>query len=367
MTEVYAGWTERFHLEPKGMRAGWLAVLGPDPLFPRDVTFALPQGRYKKTPKKTGEYLALVEQNVPKGDAWVAWSPVNQYEDPGMDRIFADIDSPDLEAGLQMARRYEDWCMTHFGVQPPAIFTAGKGFHLQFTFDFVDVPGLGAEPGAGTAFSDAFLGLIQGSGATLDPQPLKHRYASPRIPYSLRLEATGRYQRPMFVVPVDLTWSLKEILRASAQINVMSFEVPHSTILGGLLQPQVAKASKALQRTKALPQHVLKGMREDLVQAAISFSEEVGWKLVNAHGKPDGRRRVLSALYIPALMVETNADREQVLKSCEAWVGLAGARWRDYQRFVEGAIKDCILKDGTLRHPVGMRRFWAEIQDLRVQ
>lgn len=357
--DVFAGWTERYESEPKGMRAGWVNILGPDPVFPRDVTFAFPGGRYKKTPERTGDYLTMLEQNAPKGDAWVAWSPVGQYEAPGMDRIFADIDSPDLENALQRARRYEDWCMRNFDVRPPAIFTAGKGFHLQFTMDYVE--------GTGTAFSDAFLGLVQGSGATLDPQPLKHRYAAPRVPYTMRLGSIAVAGHPMFIVPVDLTWDLRTILRASKDIEILPFEIPHSDVLAGLLQPEVTKAMEAKDKAQTLPEHVRKGIHEDLITAAIAFSENVGWKLVDANGKPDGRRRVLSSLYVPALMVQTDGDRDQVIDACMAWLDKAGAKRRDYKRFLESTMKDCVLRDGTLRHPVGLRRFFAESPELRVR
>lgn len=356
--EVYAGWLERYASEPKGMRAGWMALLG-DPVMPRDCTFIFPSGRFKKTVKTTQEYLRVLEEHAPKGDSWAAWSPASQYDCGQMDRIFADIDSPDLEQALQTARRFEEWCMWNFEVQPPAVFTAGKGFHMHFTFDPVDA--------TGTVFSDAFLSLVQGSGAVLDAQPLKHRKAAPRVPYSMNLKATGKAQEPRFVVPVDLTWSLKEIQRASAQINVLPFEVPHSPVLAGLLEPAVQAAKKAMERSQAMPEDRRKGIHDDLVTAAIAFSEDVGWRLVNSLDKPDGRRRVLTSLYIPALMRQSGGDADSVIKACEAWVDMAGGSWKDYKRFVLAGIKECRLKDGTFRSPIGLKRFWMENAELRVR
>lgn len=358
MNEV---WEERYALEPKGMRAGWMNLLG-HPVFPRDLALPYPGGkklnRYQQTVNSTRDYLRMVEQHAPRGDLWAGWSPTTQYGLPGMERVFGDIDSPDLQDALVRARRYEEWCMADFGVQPACIFTAGKGFHLHLTHDFVE--------GVGVVYSDAFSALIQGSGASPDVGPLKHRKTYPRVPYSLNIKATGIHRRPMYVVPVDLTWDLDEILQASADINVHPYQIPHSDVLAGMLRPEVEAAQKRLERLQKRPIDVQTGMFEDLVQAAIAFSESVGWRLVNQAGKIDGRRRLLSTLYVPALMREMEGDRERVLGAVQAWVQASGANWMDYKRFAEGTIKDCVQKDGTLRSPMGLKRFWMEHPELKV-
>lgn len=344
------------------MRAGWLSILGEAPVMPRDVCLPLPGGkklkRYQQQVSTTQEYFRLVEEHAPRGDAWVAWSPANQYDLPGMDRVFGDIDSPDLQDSLKRARRYEEWCMSDFAVQPACIFTAGKGFHLHMTHDYVEA--------LGNVYSDAFASLIQGSGATPDFGPLKTRKSYPRIPYSMNIKATGIHRRPMYVVPVDLTWDLDEILQASADIQVTSFRVPHSPVLADLLTPEIEKAKQVEARRQRISPNVQAGMYEDLVQAAIAFTEDVGWRLVNETGRIDGRRRVLSSLYIPALMHQTQGNLDIVVAAAEVFVDMSGANWREYKQFVERTAKECVMKDGTLRSPVGLKRFWMESGNLRV-
>lgn len=360
VNEVYEGWEERYALEPKGIQAGWKAILGPNALMPRDVVFPIAgsKKKYQKQVNTLQEYYRLVEASAPRGDLWVGWSPTTQYDDNGMDRVFGDIDSPDIEDALARARRYEEWCMAEFEVQPACIFTQGKGFHLHMTHDFVE--------GRGAAYSDAFAALMQGSGASPDLQTLKHRRTYPRVPYSMRLQATGKHRKPMFVVPVDLTWDLKEMLQAGAEIRVMPFTVPHSPVLGELLQPLVEKNLKRQEMFEHTSGEAQQGVFDDLVQAAIAFSEEVGWKLVDSRGKPDGRRRVLSSLYIPALLKQSGGDEGTTTAAVEAFVEMSGGQWREYRAFVKDTIKHCHLKDGTLRSPVGLKRFWMENSELRV-
>lgn len=360
MADVYAGWKQRYEQEPKAMRAGWRNLLG-QPIFPRDIVFPIAGAKAKKfqrSARNLTEFYAVIEENAPKGPLWAGWSPTGQYDMPGMDRIFGDIDSIDLEDALQRARRYEDWCIRNFDVEPATIFTCGKGFHQHFTMDYVE--------GLGTAFSDAYLTLVQGSGSSPDPQPLKHRKTYPRLPYCMNLKATGEHRKPMFTVPVDLTWSLKEILQASTEIRVSRFEVPHSPTLAALMQPLVDRNLKEEASKAKWASEKKTGMHDDLVRSAIAFSEEVGWKLVDAMGRPDGRRRVLSMLYIPALMWECDGDQDRVEASVEAWVELAGGAWNDYRMFTRGTMKTCILREGGLRHPVGLRRFWQENSELQV-
>ncbi len=359
VNEIFQGWQERYDLEPKGMQAGWREILG-EPLFPRDLVYPIAgtKRKYQKAAGSLQEYYRMVEAAAPIGDLWVGWSPIPQYELLGMDRVFGDIDSPDLEDALARARRYEEWCMVEFGVQPACIFTQGKGFHLHMTHDFVE--------GLGTAYSDAFATLIQGSGASPDLQTLKHRKTYPRVPYSMRLKATGQHRKPMFVVPVDLAWDIDEMHKAGAEIRITPFKVPHSEALGDLLRPIVAKNMREQERLQRAAGPVQQGIHDDLVQAAIAFSESVGWKLVNSQGKSDGRRRVLSQLYIPALMRQTGGDEGATLAAVEAFVDMGGGQWREYRRFAEDTVKHCRFKDGTLRSPVGLKRFWLESADLRV-
>lgn len=368
MSDVFAGWTERYALEPKGIQAGWRAILGPDALFPRDVVYPIPgsKKKYQKSARNLQEYYRLVEEQAPRADLWVGWSPSEHYDLEGMDRVFGDVDSADLEDALVRARRFEEWCMAHFDVRPAAVFTQGKGFHLHLTHDFVSVPGLGKEMGVGTAYSDAMASLVQGSGAGIDLHTLKYRKTYPRVPYTLNLKATGKHRKPMFVVPVDLTWDLDEMFQAGAEIRVTPFKVPHSAGLAELLQPLVDKNLKQHERRQKTSGAVQQGIHDDLVQAAIAFSETVGWKLVDAHGRADGRRRVLSSLYIPALMRQSGGDLDYTLGAVEAFVDLAGGSWREYRRFAEDTAKHCVLKDGSLRSPVGLRRFWMEAPELRV-
>lgn len=369
--EVFSGWAARYQSEPKGIRAGWLNLLGDRPLFPRDLVFPIPGGpkgasRYQKSMDNVQAYYRILEENAPKADCWAGWSPSAQYDLQGMERVFGDIDSPDLEDALIRARRFENGCLVDFGVQPVPIFTAGKGFHLHFTHDFVDVPNLGVEPGAGTAYSDAFASLTQHWGANPDLGTLKHRKTYPRVPYSMNLKATGKHRKPMYVVPVDLTWSLKEILKASSEIRVTPFKIPHSSDAADMLRPQVAKAAENLKSFQALSGDVQKGIHEDLVQAAIAFCETVGWKLVNEQGKPDGRRRLITQLYAPALMMSTDGERESVIESCRLLLEMMGGEWPDYRRFVESTVKECVGRDSVLRSPIGLKRWWAENSDLRV-
>lgn len=361
MADVHPLWLERYASEPKGMRAGWLSVLGQCPVMPRDIVFPIPgsKKRFQHTVETVQQYFGTVAENAAKDALWVSWSPSNQMDVQGMSWVFGDIDSPDLEDSLVRARRYEEWCMAEFNTQPAVIFTAGKGFHLHMTHDHVD--------GLGTAYSDAFASLMQGAGASPDLGPLKHRRTYPRVPYCINLKATGIHRRPMYAIPVDLTWDLKEILDASAEIRITPFRVPHSDVLAGMLAPEVEKNLKAQERFRKTPMEVQQGRYENLVHAAIAFSESVGWKLVNKMGKPDGRRRVLSSLYIPALLIDSKGDKDLTMTTVQQWVDLSGGRWNDYKRFTEGSIKDCKLKDGTLRSPMGLRRFWMENGELQVR
>jgi len=350
---INEGWQAAYDAQGDEMRDGWLAMLGAGREMPRNVTLPIAGSKKKWQAHAATEadYIRILEEHAGRSDAWVNWAPSDTFDLEQMDYIFGDVDSPDLNDALVRARRFEEKCMADFEVQPATLFTVGKGFHMHFTLDPI--------PAVGTAFSDAFAALIRDAGVYLDLGPLKHRTGSGRVPYTLNLKATGLHRKPMHVVPVDLTWSLDDMKRASAQIHTLPFEIPHSPVLRGMMLPAV---EAAIERRKAfmLRPAAQQAQRMDLKRAAIAFCENAAWRM------QDGRRRVLSSLYIPALMIESDGDAEAVLPLVQMWVERSGANWKDYRAFAEDTAKHCVRKDNTLRLPMGLKRFFSENPGLRI-
>jgi len=101
------------------------------------------------------------------------------------------------------------------------------------------------------------------------------------------------------------------------------------------------------------------------VEGIIRFCEENGPNLVDHRGRPDGRRRLLHLLYVPALMQALDGDEDKVVERARTFMDSCGAEWRAYAGVVEGAAKGCVMDDGSLRMPMGLRRFFMESPGLR--
>lgn len=360
--DVNPQWVATYGQEGRRMREAWLAMLGPDPIMPREIMMPIPgvgrkAAKFNEVATNTQEYFRIILDHAPRSDVWVGWSPSNQYDAPTMDWIFGDVDvEGNAEEALRLARRYEEECMAQFNAQPACIFTAGKGFHLHLRCDPI--------PNAGGITSEAFQALLQDAKVKLDWAPLKHRYAKPRLPYAMNLKATGKSRHPMHAVPVDLSWGLKEILAASADLRITPFRVPKSDVLRGLVLPAIEKGLERRAKLSATP--IVAEQRLDLVQAALAFCEASGNRLADAKGRPDGRRRVLGALYIPALLNIHGGAVEPVLEAVQALVEAGGGQWRDYHRFTLEQVKHAVGRDGKLRLPMSLKRWWSENADLRI-
>ena len=347
------------------MMQGWRNILGPSTLFPRDVLCQIPgsridadsreweeNGKYKVTVHNLQDYLELIVQNAPKRDMWVGWSQANQYDESRMEWLYGDVDSLDLQESLEMARAYEGECMDLFGVQPAAVFSCGKGFHLHFTHDRV--------PYRGRAYHDAVQGLLE---TELDPAPLKHRQAKPRIPYTLNLKASAREFESMYVVPVDLSWDLDEIMERAKNCDAYPFTIPHSTSAADILSERAERIEERLRYARSQPRDT---ERENLmVQVALRFCRRNGPYMVDRHGRADGRKRLLYALYVPALMHEYGGDENAVLAEAMEFLEDCGASWSRYRPYVLSCIKNSIMDDGTVRRPMSVPRFAMESPGLR--
>lgn len=336
--------------------------------FPREVLIQLPQGRDPKTGKKLQgrydlevrtfqEYGKVLLENAPRRDMWVGWGRPQDYDAAAMHMAFGDIDSNGLDEALTRARRYEEFAMTEFGVQPAPLFSCGKGFHCLFSHDEV--------PYRGRPYSDALVRLADPYRVYLDAGPLKHRKAKPRVPYSLNLKATGREAAPMFVVPVDLTWSLQDIIRAAKECRVTPFKIPHSREAAKVIEPLAKAGWEKLQRAAKRRAESGKGVDMGRIAETVQFCMDHGPLMVDGRGRPDGRRRMLMAVLVPALMYQHRGEPDAVLEDAQAWVKACRGAWDDYEGVVRDTIKNAVMDDGTMRQPMNIVRFLGENPGLR--
>lgn len=347
---------EALAAESKGIKQGWVNILGSTPLMPREVTMPWKgKGRYQQIVRTTSDYLDVVARHADEGDVWVGMYPTTMYDSMTFTRAYWDVDSPDLEDALVRARKAEEKAMTDYAVMPATTFTGGKGFHLHMEHEPLE--------GYGRAYEEATSTLMHDTQAYLDPGPLKNRKSSPRIPYSMHGGSYGKHGRVLYCVPVDLTWDLKDILTAAAEVVVTPFRVPHSQELSSALRPHMEAANVRIHTTRARPMD--KEFQQNLIQAAISFSETVGWRLVNKRGARDGRRRVLYALYVPALVNQLGGNIEEVMERCRSFVELSGGRWNLYKQFCIREAQQCVLESGHYKFPMGLKRWLADNPDLR--
>ncbi len=354
-------WQSAYEADPKGMQDGWRAILGPRPQFPKELLIKIPgpEGkRYNETAHTIQEYYKHVLEHAPRRDLWVGWSGVPDYFEDRMSWSFGDIDAgvDHLQEALDRARRYEEFCKTTFDVQPIALFSCGKGFHLHFTHDDV--------PYRGRAYADAVQFLADKSRAYLDGGPLTSRQAKPRVPYSINLQATGRERASMFVIPVDLSWSLKEVIQAAKECRVTRFKVPHSRTAAGLIEPYAKKVHErlvSLSKTRKTS-----GSNQKSIQAALAFCEENGARLVDGRGRPDGRKRLLIQIYVPALLHAHRGQEAAVLEAAKTWTAAVGADWRTYEQAARSAIKYCTRDPKGILHPMGVTRWLSENPGLRL-
>jgi hypothetical protein len=360
-------WRDAYAANPKGVQAGWRNILGPMS-FPRDILIQLPQARDPKTGKKLQgrydlevktfqEYGKVLLENAPRRDMWVGWGMPRDYDAAAMHMAFGDVDSNALDEALTRARRYEEFAMTEFGVQPAPLFSCGKGFHCLFSHDEV--------PYRGRPYSDALVRLADPYRVYLDAGPLKHRKAKPRVPYSLNLKATGREAAPMFVVPVDLTWDLQDIIRAAKECRVTPFKIPHSTEAAKAIEPLAKAGWEKLQRAAKRRAESGKGVNMERIAETVEFCMDHGPLMVDGRGRPDGRRRMLMAVLVPALMYQHGGEAEAVLEDAQAWVKACRSTWGDYEGVVRDTIKNSITDDGSMRQPMNIVRWLSENQGLK--
>lgn len=375
MDSVSPVWSEAYAANPRGIQAGWRSILGPIS-FPREVLVQLPkarnpktgemmQGRYDLEVKTFQQYAAVLLENAPRRDLWVGWGRTQDYDAKEMTWIYGDVDSTAgstpteaLQEALRRARKYEEFAMDTFNVQPATLFSCGKGFHCHLTHDPV--------PYRGAPYSDAILRLSDPYRVYLDAGPLKHRSAKPRVPYSINLKASGREKAPMFVVPVDLTWDLKEIIQAAKECRVTPFKVPHSREAAKVIEP-LAKASyerrkRAQERRIAMGQT---GADPQRIRDAVAFCEANGPLMVDGRGRPDGRKRLLYQVYVPALAHLLKGDQDAVVERCRTWVEAVGGSWDTYQPIVRGTLKSCFREEGDILQPMNIPRWLAENAGLR--
>lgn len=350
-------WQEAYQIDGRAFREAWVAILGQNPLMPRDVMMPWRgKGKFNQVVRNTQDYLKLVAQNATKGDMWVGMYPTTLYTTNTLYRLYGDVDSPDLQDALVRARRMEEAIRTELGVQPATLFSAGKGFHLHIEHDPIQ--------GNGHAYEEAVMQTLDGYGAYFDPGPLKNRNAKPRIPYTFNSGSFAKQGEALYCVPVDLTWDLEAIKDASRHLISTPFKVPHSKDAAGILAPLVKRSMDGLKHLKA--KGVSDERRKILVTQAIRFSETDGIMLHNIKGGKDGRRRVLFSLLIPALMNEEDGDLQAVMGRTRDWVDRSGERWGLYERFAQETARQCVLPDGSVRMPMGLPRWFAENSDLKI-
>lgn len=369
MDNVSRAWQEAYAASPRGIQAGWRNILG-HMSFPREVLIQLPgpeEKRYNEAVHTYQQYAKVLLENAPRRDCWVGWSRPQDHDLHEMTWIFGDVDSnvhrdadphAALKESLAKARRFQEFSETTFGVNPAAIFSCGKGFHCLVTHDPV--------PYRGQPYSDAILRLSDKFRVYLDAGPLKHRKAKPRVPYSINLKATGREKAPMFVVPVDLSWDLPEIIQAAKECRVTPFKVPHSTEAAQVILP-IAKAIHE-RRRKAIQKRLASGdtgVDMDRIRSTVVFCEEQGPYMVDGRGRPDGRRRMLSVVLIPALAHLHKGDQETILADAKAWVESCKGSWVDYGPLANDTLKHLVTEDGDLRQPMAIPRWLAENPGLR--
>lgn len=364
---IAPAWRDAYRTDSQGIHAGWRGILGPLS-FPRDVLVQLPQSRDPETGKKRmgrydvevrtfQEYAKVLLENAPRRDMWVGWSRPQDYERRAMHMAIGDVDSSGLKEAHVRARRYEEFAMTEFDVQPASLFTCGKGFHSLLSHDEV--------PYRGRAYSDAMLRLSDPYRVYLDAQPLKSRTAKPRMPYSINLKATGREMAPMFVVPVDLSWDLKEIIQAAKECRVTPFKIPHSKEAAKLITPLAEQNWNRIQRAAKRRIEAGTGANMERIRSVVEFCQENGPFMVDERGLPDGRRRMLLSLLVPALMHLHQGDEAAVLEEATEWVQACRGSWEDYEAAVDECVKNIVMDDGEMRQPTGLVRWLGENPGLR--
>lgn len=306
----------------------------------------------------TQQYLREVEAAAPFRDTYVGHRPATLLHQDVQLRPYIDIDSPSMEDAMEQARRFVERCEKEWSFAPEPFFSANRSVHFHF--------GHPAFAASSEAYRDTWLHVIRDWNVFIDPQPLRNSRSMPRVPYSINSKSIGTYGEIQFVVPIDVTWDVDDVLRASREVWTRRITVPESKALGQTLQPLCeARDAKLAQRKRtALPPLV----QQDLVNTAIVFSESVGADLKGRLGKgKDGRRRVLMYLYVPALCWRMEGDAIGVRERVRSWVVQNGGRWQDYQAFVEDSITNCLTRGDRPRLPQSLKRFLAMNPDLSIQ
>ena len=338
------------------MRQGWLAMLGSLRLWPREICLPVPggDGRYMVQVEDEDEYLSHVMVNAPITDVWVGKRPTALYHTDIQDRIYWDVDSPDPDDGLEQSRILAYRAEEEFGALPEALFSSNKGFHLHLEHDPIVA--------SGPAYRDVLMEITQGWGAFPDPGPLQNGRSMPRAPYSLNRKSISRFGEPLYVVPVDLTLDLDEIIQSAREVRMRRIEIPKADGLADLLQPPCEAIDERRKARDASP--MPDGDRERLVRAAITFVETSGHRVKGKKGGyGDGRRRILYQLYIPALANACPDRMEEAMEKCQVFVEKTGGAWFRYKAFCESTFRSC-FRDGEVLLPMRIDRFLARNADL---
>lgn len=354
---LHPGWQASYKADPARMKRHWLAFLGKDNRYPRELMVPSTYttgGRKRWTVSNPVDYLDSVARAAPRSDLWIAARPAHDYyaSEPSHSRLWLEIDAGkedgyDLELARLRAQAVRYWCVEYFGVKPYEQFSANKGFHLH-----LDHPPVVAQP---DQMREALRGLFRDVG--LDPEVdidlnvVGNPRAMPRPPYSMNTGGVGRNGEVFFTVPIDLDWSVDEILAASREVRVSDVHIPYAPRAADVLRDAVEEIPVQVRR-ESNPASV-----DRVVKEVVRFLNQVAPHL------RDGRKRLLRHLAVPAFLHSEESDAG-AREACRRFLEKGGAEWAQYRTYVEGLIGSAHLHDGRIIYPMRVRRFIVKYPDV---
>lgn len=350
---VHSAWAKAFSADPDGMKAAWLSFMGRNLRFPREIMVPsvwVQGGRKRWTVPNSVDLVESIQQHAPRGDVWVSTRSTTQFyeAEPTHSRLWIDVDAKgDLELARLRAEAVSMWCRDVLGALPYVQFSASKGYHLHL--DHAPVLATSDQ------LRSAVKLLLRDAGLEpekdVDLNVIGNTRAMARPPYTANTNAVGLYGEVLFTIPVDLDWTIGEVLERSRQVLLGDVMIPYSTTARHVLQDVVAELPVSEKRAIASDKSISKLCRE-----TIAFLDRVA-----PHVK-DGRKRFLRHLVIPAYL--HMVGESEVMEACRRFIEAGGGSWSYYRTYAENQVRAAHLHNGDLLYPMKIRRFIVQNPDL---
>lgn len=284
----------------RALKKGWLNHVSSDIIpFPRDVGIPIEKPWRRKAHTRK-EYIDLVTSYLNVSDLYVSLFSDWQIKHRSFNKVFLDFDSGRLSVSHKEAIEVAEYVKDQYDNYPRVYFSARKGFHDILDFDSIVFRN----------YSETVHEFVSGISTelklkTLDSQPIGDMSRVTRIPYTINQKANR------LCIPINLDWSLKEILWESKNCEFKSeIKIEVLSVLSSELREIDENVN---EKTFSVSTFNFSGNHDE-------FEEDLKLLLkVAESGLDDFRNRLIHFMINPR-MVSLGYSDEEILDFCRQFI-----------------------------------------------